>query len=252
VSVDEETAPVEDAVVGVAVPDDVVRDEDLYDDAYEARRVRRAWYFIGVDAVLLALWMAFYLYERAANRGGNWLSVHGLDFTGMSPAKIRFVVLNHVPAYRLNLAPVSGDVNWSIAGAVGLSALIVLVGERRLHRKRARFSKFGPFAVASAVIATGAFWMVVLQLKNIPIILELRTNPPHFVHTGYGAAMVLLGVGIIVHLALMVAASLDLAVDAWSKKLSPHYLVTVRVTRMLWLWVGVAVLLTSILIHVLY
>ncbi len=201
------------------------------------RRLRRVVYAVmGVNTILMGTLLGIYLFLRSSLPDRHWQSVVGLYFGGFTRAEDIWLIRHKTP-FRLPESPVSRGTLLAIVGMVALSALAILVGENRLHLKRARTSKFIPFAYVASAIAAVALYMTVKMLRGIPIYFEVVHGVHIFVHTDYGELMVTFCVLLIVNLGILILSGIALGVGATRGRISRERSFPVHYARVLWVYV---------------
>lgn len=189
------------------------------------------WLALGAALWFVATAAAFGVLRQLTGPKG-WSHVYGFSFGTVSRLVAGFEVAFVSPLVdsKIQALPewtekfVDTGFNWGIVGATALVALLLTAGEVRFLRRRARISKFTPFALVAGVVALLVVGMRADQMKNVqqyyvvrsPVLHEFGKAPhqslgviysaanQRFIHLGYGASVLALD---LVQMALMVVVA---------------------------------------------
>lgn len=240
------------------------RDEAPTATALSASR-RGVRYLATANALLVVGGVGIAAYLDANGHPFGWRAVVAFNFANYIPSSAGAIQGNLAPVTWVE-APISSSAARLIVGGVILVALITVIGWSRLRLKRAKASKFVPFAVAAALMALVVAWLERSQLGTIPQyyiarypklssgvlnghtvpLNSYKANNVMFTHAGYGVALVGLGLFVIVELVILAALLIDVGVLAARRRVSPRNTLPVVVVRDLTVVVAASVLILTV------
>jgi heme/copper-type cytochrome/quinol oxidase subunit 3 len=212
-------------------------------EVVDHRQRMALWLFIGGDIVTTAAIIFTYLYLRAVNTGGHWMSMVG--YQGHSYAY--YEGIDPLPAATLiHVQPMSASFNWLVTGVVVLSALILWAGEKALRSSgNARtFSVTALLATAVAIVATA---LSIVQLRHLPEIYAVHADSHVMAYTTYDSAMMFIIGSAVVHFIILAFLGLGLTIRAARGAITGQKWFQARLVRIFWVWVAVSAIVLSAL-----
>jgi heme/copper-type cytochrome/quinol oxidase subunit 3 len=215
----------------------------------DGRQRLAVWLFIGGDLVGLAALLFTYLYLRGTNTGGHWLSVLGYPSGGHSSDWFQNQINNNAnfPAPALqHEGLLSPSLSWLIAAVAVASAAVLWFGEGRL-RKGGGSNGFSTASLVATLGIVAAAILQIIQIRHVPQFFYWKNDAQLFVFTGYGSAMLALGVSAIIH--FFVTALLGLGVTIRSSRgvISSQKWFQARLVRFFFVWIAVSTVLATLI-----
>jgi heme/copper-type cytochrome/quinol oxidase subunit 3 len=212
-------------------------------EVVDHRQRMALWLFIGGDIVTTAAMVFTYLYLRAVNTGGHWMSMMGLQ--GHSYAY--YESLANLPAPHLvHVHPMSPSFNWLVTGVIVVSALILWAGESAL-RKGGQAKAFSSVALLATVVAIVAVALAIVQLQHLPEIFVAKNDSQVMAYTTYDSAMMFIIGSAVVHFILLSFLGLGLTIRSARGVINGQKWFQARLVRIFWVWVAVSAVLLSAL-----
>lgn len=206
------------------------------------------WLFIGADVVTIGALLFTYLYLRAVNTSGHWMSMwgyvgslHTYEFWQNAAANgtLKAPTLVHV-------GTVSAGLQWLVAAITVVSAGLLWVGEKGL-RSNKNAKSFSATALVCAVLCVVGIIFAAVLLKDLPQIFVSVNDSNTMSYTTYDSAMMALLSSTIFHLVVLAFLGLGLSIRAARGVVSGDRWYQVRLVRFFWVWVAVSSVVATLI-----
>jgi heme/copper-type cytochrome/quinol oxidase subunit 3 len=219
-------------------------------EVVDGRQRLAVWLFIGGDLVGLGALLFTYLYLRGTNTGSHWLSVTGYLSGGHSSDWFMDQINNNpnFPAPTLlHEATLSATLPWIIAAVVVASAALLWMGESQL-RKGHKSQTFSSWAQLATLGIIAAAVLQVIQIRHVPQYFYSKNDSMLFVYTGYGSAILALGVSAIIHFIITALLGLGVSIRAARGVISSQSWFQARLVRFFFVWMAVSTVIITLVV----
>ncbi len=204
--------------------------------------------FIGADVVTVGALLFTYLYLRAVDTGGHFMSMYGYKgslhtyswwVNAANNGTLKNPTLIHV-------GTVSAGLQWVIALVTVVSAGVLWAGEKGLRSNKNAKSFSGTALVAALIPLIGIVVAAVL-LSDLPQIFVQINDSQTMSYTTYDSAMMALLSSTIFHLAVLMFLGLGLAIRSARGVISGDRWYQVRLVRYFWVWVAISSVVATLI-----
>ncbi|MFY9782290.1 MAG: hypothetical protein WAK12_01970 [Acidimicrobiales bacterium] len=204
--------------------------------------------FIGADVVTVGALLFTYLYLRAVDTGGHFMSMYGYKgslhtyswwVNAANNGTLKNPTLIHV-------GTVSAGLQWVIALVTVVSAGVLWAGEKGLRSNKNAKSFSGTALVAALIPLIGIIVAAVL-LSDLPQIFVQINDSQTMSYTTYDSAMMALLSSTIFHLAVLMFLGLGLAIRSARGVISGDRWYQVRLVRYFWVWVAISSVVATLI-----
>lgn len=205
------------------------------------------WLFIAGDVVTTSALIFTYLYLRAVDTGGHWMSIVGLPANGRSADEVQSVLDNGGSMLHIIEAPLSASFSWVLALVMVASAAIYWFGEKQLRASDAGRKAFVAISAVAGLVVLAYIVLSIIQLRQVPQYWRVEHDSSLWVYTTYGSCMLALGVSAVIHAIVLAFLSFGSATRAAVGVIGHDRWFQVRLVRYFWVWVALStVILTAI------
>jgi heme/copper-type cytochrome/quinol oxidase subunit 3 len=206
------------------------------------------WLFIGADVVTVGALLFTYLYLRAVDTSGHWMSMYGYKgslhtyeywFNAAANGTLKSPTLIHV-------GTVSAGLQWVVAAITVVSAAVLWTGEKGLRAKK-NAKSFSATALLAALLPIAGIVFSAVLLKDLPQIFVSINDSNTMSYTTYDSAMMALLASTIFHLAVLAFLGLGLSIRATRGVVSGDRWYQVRLVRYFWVWVAVSSVVATLI-----
>jgi heme/copper-type cytochrome/quinol oxidase subunit 3 len=199
------------------------------------------WLFIGADVVTVGALLFTYLYLRAVNTGGHFMSMYGYKGSLHTYAWWDNAAANgtlKAPTL-IHVGTVSPGLQWLIAAVTVVSAGILWAGESSL-RKNKNSKSFSGTALLAGIIPIVGIVVAAVLLSDLPQIFVGINDSNTMSYTTYDSAMMAILASTIFHLAILSFLGVGLAIRSTRGLVSGDRWYQVRLVRYFWVWVAIS------------
>jgi heme/copper-type cytochrome/quinol oxidase subunit 3 len=204
--------------------------------------------FIGADVVTVGALLFTYLYLRAVDTGGHFMSMYGYKgslhtyswwINAANAGTLKNPTLIHV-------GTVSPGLQWVIALITVVSAGVLWAGERGLRTNK-NAKSFSATALVAAVIPLVGIIVAAVLLKDLPQIFVQINDSQTMSYTTYDSAMMAILSSTIFHLAILTFLGLGLSIRSARGAISGDRWYQVRLVRFFWVWVAISSVVATLI-----
>ncbi len=206
------------------------------------------WLFIGADVVTVGALLFTYLYLRAVDTSGHWMSMWGYKGSlhtyqywdnAASNGTLKNPTLIHV-------GTVSSGMQWLVCALTVVSAAVIWYGEKGLRTNK-NAKSFSSLAILATVIALIGIVFSAVLLHGLPQIFVAINDSLTMSYTTYDSAMLAILSSTIFHLAVLAFLGLGLAIRAARGVVSGDRWYQVRLVRFFWVWVAISSVVATLI-----
>lgn len=206
------------------------------------------WLFIAGDAIATGALIFTYLYLRAVNTNGRWMSIVGLPANGRSASTLQGILDNGGSMINNVEAPLSAGFSWLLVAVLAVCVGLYWLGEARLRSSASGRSAFIALSVLAGVGLIAYIVLSIVQLRHVPQYWRAENDSKLFVYTTYGSCMLALGVSAIIHAIILAFLSFGSATRAAVGVLSHEKWYQARLIRYFSVWVAIASVLLTLVV----
>jgi heme/copper-type cytochrome/quinol oxidase subunit 3 len=206
------------------------------------------WLFIGADVVTVGALLFTYLYLRAVNTGGHYMSMYGYEgslhtYAYWTNAALAGTLKNPT---LIHVGTVSAGLQWLITAVTVVSAGVLWMGEKGLRANK-NAKSFSATALVAAIIPIVGIVVAAVLLSDLPQIFVAINDSITMSYTTYDSAMMAILASTIFHLAILSFLGLGLAIRSARGVVNGDRWYQVRLVRYFWVWVAVSSVVATLI-----
>jgi heme/copper-type cytochrome/quinol oxidase subunit 3 len=206
------------------------------------------WLFIGADVVTVGALLFTYLYLRAVNTQGHFMSMYG--YKGSLHTYAWWVNAANAGTLKnptlIHVGTVSAGLQWLIAAVTVISAGVLWMGEKNLRANK-NAKSFSATALVAALIPLAGIVVAAVLLGDLPQIFVAINDSLTMSYTTYDSAMMAILASTIFHLAVLSFLGLGLAIRSARGAVNGDRWYQVRLVRFFWVWVAVSSVVSTLI-----
>ena len=206
------------------------------------------WLFIGGDVVTTGALIFTYLYLRAVNTNGSWMSVVGLPANGRSASTLQGILDDGGSMIKNIETPLSAGFAWLLVAVLVASVGLYWLGEVRLRSSASGRSAFIALSVLAGIGLIAYIVLSIVQLRQVPQYWRAENDSMLFIYSTYGSCMLALGVSAIIHAIILAFLSFGSATRAAVGVVSHEKWYQARLIRYVTVWVALASVVLTLVV----
>jgi heme/copper-type cytochrome/quinol oxidase subunit 3 len=214
----------------------------------DGRQRLGVWLFIAADVVTVGALLFTYLYLRAVNTQGHFMSMYG--YKGSLHTYAWWVNAANAGTLKnptlIHVGTVSAGLQWLIAAVTVISAGVLWMGEKNLRANK-NAKSFSATALVAALIPIVGIIVAAVLLGDLPQIFVQINDSQTMSYTTYDSAMMAILSSTIFHLAILAFLGLGLSIRSARGVVNGDRWYQVRLVRYFWVWVAVSSVVATLI-----